>query len=111
MALFANSSASGQTASVTSGSSILVFNTSASGLVTGATLPEILVTNTGTVSCYVGSGTTVTTSTGVLLKAGATLLLTGQSATQGVAAGNLFAITSSGTTTTLSGLASVDPVI
>jgi hypothetical protein len=96
MAIFANGPAT-QTTSVTTTSgtaTALIFNTAASG-VTG-TLPSVIVINTGSVTAYVGGGTTITTGA-MPLPAGYSLLLKGPAV-------NLYALTASGTTTLVAGL-------
>jgi hypothetical protein len=99
MALFANGPAT-QTSSVTTTSGtamVQIFNTAAAG-VTG-TLKNLLVVNAGTVTAYVGGGTTITSTTGFPLASGAQLLLEGSAI-------NLYALTASGTTTIIAGLSS-----
>ena len=63
---------------------------------TGVTLANITVVNTGLVTAYIGSSS-VTAATGLVLGAGQQLTIQG-SVAQGSSLWNLYAITSSGTT-------------
>lgn len=107
MAFFANSSATQTAAPGTAAT--LVFDTDASGIGSAAVLPDVAVSNTGTVNIFLG-GASVGTTTGLRLLPGATCLLQGQSASQSSTAGDIYACTASGTSTTLAGLATVDPI-
>lgn len=96
MAIFANGPGT-QTSTVgTSSGTVAIFSTSASGL--SGTLKNVMVFNTGANTVYVGSGTAVSTTTGVSLAQGQTMLILG-------AAANLYAVTSSGTSVVVAGLA------
>jgi hypothetical protein len=94
VAIFANGPATQTTTVGTASGTVAIFNTAASG-VTG-TLPSILVINTGTITAYIGGATAVTVA-GLPLPSGYSLLLKGPAV-------NLYAITSSGTTTLVAGL-------
>lgn len=109
MAFFANGSPTQVTASVGTAAT-LVFDTDASGIATGASLPDVAVTNTGTVTMFVG-GSSVGTASGLRCVAGATILQQGQSALQSSTVGDVYACTATGTTTALAGLMSLDPII
>ena len=108
MALFANSSATQTAAPGTAAT--LIFDTDASGIPTGATLNDITIVNTGSVTCYLGGSAVAATTGGLILKPGGQCTLANQSALQSSTTGDIYAITASGTTTTLAGLATVDPV-
>lgn len=71
---------------------------------TGATLRDLTIINTGTVTCFVGTSS-VTASTGLRLDPGQQLTIQGSN-TVGSTNWNLYAITSSGTTTVEASLAS-----
>lgn len=107
MAIFANSSAT-QTASVTN-SATLVFDSDASGIPTGASLGDVTVINTGSATIFVGQST-VTASTGLRVPAGAQVTITGFGALQSSTNYDIYAITSSGTSATLAGLATTEAV-
>lgn len=80
---------------------------------TGANLGGIMVTNTGSVTCWVGTSS-VTASTGTVLLAGDQMVLLGAkhvAAESGASSWNLYAITSSGTTTVEAGLVSLPSVV
>lgn len=99
MAIFATGAGTPQTTSVTT-SSAQIFNTAASGL--SGTLKNVLVCNAGTVTAYVGAGNTnaAAVATSFPLAPGQELLLIGTAL-------NLYAITNSGTTTLIAGLATL----
>ena len=102
LAIFATGAPT-QTAAVLS-SATLIFDTQASGIPSGAALPNITVENTGTKDFFLGSAS-VTAATGLLLKAGQQILILGNSANQASTAGDIYGITASGSSTSLSGLA------
>lgn len=104
MAIFANSAAT-QTTSV-GNSATEVFNPSASGIPSGVTLYDVTLINTGTVTVYLGQSA-VTAVTGLQLAAGQQVTYNHESFAQGTAANAIYAITSSGTTSVLAGLATV----
>lgn len=106
MAIFANSAATQTTASVTT-TATQIYNTAATGIPTGVTLKDLTIINTGTVTIYLGQST-VTAATGLPLPAGAQITYNGYSHAQGDTAGNVYAITASGTSSTIAGLATVD---
>jgi hypothetical protein len=102
MAIFANGPGTQTTSVGTASGTVAIFNTAAAGL-TG-TLKNILIENTGTATIFVGSGTAVSTTTGVQLLAGQQLLF------QGTAI-NMYAVTSAGTATVITGLATIGSTI
>jgi len=89
-------------------SSTSVTNGSTFSFPAGSTLHDLTIINTGSVTCYVGSSS-VTAATGFPIKPGEQLTIQGQvtAATSGVLGWNIYAITSSGTTTTEASLATV----
>lgn len=105
MAIFANSAAT-QTASVTN-SATLIFDTDATGIPTGATLNDVTIVNTGATTIFLGQSG-VTATTGLRLAAGAQVTINGYTGLQSSTTGDIYAITSSGTSSTLAGLATVD---
>jgi hypothetical protein len=109
MAIFANSAAT-QVGAVTSSSS-LIFNVAASGIPTGAALGDITVINTGATTIFIGSFTGVTAITGLRVPPGAQVTVNGLNAVQSSTNGNIYAITASGTSTSLSGPATVDVTV
>jgi hypothetical protein len=72
----------------------------------GATLRDITIVNTGTVTCFIGTSA-VTAATGVPLRAGEQLTIQGShvQAESGATSWNLYAITASSTTTIEASLA------
>lgn len=80
---------------------------------TGAQLASLVITNVGTVRCWVGQST-VTTSTGVPLAPGESVTWTNGShkaAESGTNSWNLYAITSSGTTLVEAALATFPSIV
>lgn len=108
MAVFANSAAT-QTATVTN-SATLIFDSDASGIPTGAAIGDVTVVNTGATTIFVGSAS-VSATTGLRCPAGAQITITGFGALQSSTNYDIYAITASGTSTTLSGPATVDFVV
>lgn len=108
MPIFA-ASAAVQTASVTN-SATLIFDADASGIPTNAVLGDITVINTGATTIFVGQSA-VTASTGLRCPPGAQITIAGFGAKQNSTNFDIYAITSSGTSTTLSGPATVDTVV
>lgn len=104
MAIFA---APTQTTTSVGNSATQVFNSNASFVATGASVTNVTLVNAGTVDCFVGQSG-VTATTGLRLPAGAQLTFHNWSYPKNTAAANISAITSSGTTTVLSALATVD---
>ena len=102
MAIFATSAATQTTLVNTSGE--LVFDTDASGVPTGASLPDVTIVNAGTVTCYVGQAA-VSGTQGFPLLAGQQMLIRGYLGNQASTAGDIYAITAAGTTTVRTGLA------
>lgn len=109
MAIFANSAATQATASVGT-SATQIFNPSASGIPSGASLGDITVINTGSTTFFVGQST-VTASTGLRVPPGAQVTVSGFGAKQGSSTYSIYAITSSGTSSALTGPATVDSVV
>lgn len=105
MAIFANSAATQTTASV-GNTATQIYNTSATGIPTGVTLHDLTVVNTGSTTIYLGQSA-VTAVTGLALPAGAQVTFNGWSHAQGDATGNVYAITASGTSSAIAGLATV----
>lgn len=104
MAIFA---ASTQTTTSVGNSATQVFNSNASFVASGASVTNVTVVNAGSVDCFLGQSG-VTSSTGLRLPAGAQVTFHNWSYPKNTAAANIYAITASGTTTVLSGLATVD---
>ena len=101
MPIFANGPGTQTTTVGTASGTVAVFNTAAAGL-TG-TLRNVTIFNSGTNTVYVGGGTAVSTTTGVPVGGGSQLTL------QGTAL-NFYAVTSSGTSTVVTGLATLSTV-
>ena len=109
MAIFANGPGIVQTTAVAT-SATLIFDTDATNIPSGATLPDLTIVNVGANTCYVGQSS-VSTSTGIKLPAGAQLTIRGYSGLQSSTAGDTYAIcTASSLTTVMAGLATLDPV-
>lgn len=108
MPIFASSSAV-QTASVTN-SATLIFDADASGIPTGALIGDVTVINTGSTTIFVGSSA-VSATTGLRCPAGAQITITGFGAKQSSTNFDIYAITSSGTSTTLAGPVTVEAVV
>lgn len=106
MAVFANSAATQTTASV-GNTATQIFNVSASGIPTGAVIGDLIVVNTGATTMFIGQSA-VTAVTGLRVPAGGSVTLTGFGATQAVTTGNVYGITSSGTTSAIVGPATVE---
>lgn len=106
MAIFANGAAT-QSNSVGT-SSVKIFDVAHSGIPTGVTLKDVTIVNTGLVAMFLGSFTAVTAVTGLRLDPGDQITFNGYSHAQGDTTGNIFAITASGTTSALTGLATVN---
>lgn len=100
MAIFANGAAT-QTASVTN-SATLVFDSDASGITAGITIGDVTVQNTGTTTIFVGQSG-VTATTGLRVPGGAQVTINGFGALQSSTNFDIYAITSSGTSSTLAG--------
>jgi hypothetical protein len=79
----------------------------------GDVLKDVTIINTGTATVYVGSGASVTATTGLAIPPGAQLTLQGYNVTSAASTttGDISAITSSGTTYVTVGLASVLSVV
>lgn len=105
MAIFANSAAT-QTAAVTN-SATLVFDSDASGIPTGAVIGDVTVVNTGATTFFVGQST-VTSSTGLRVPPGAQVTIAGFGAVQTSTNYDIYAITASGTSSSLAGPATTD---
>jgi hypothetical protein len=101
MPIFANGPGTQTTTVGTASGTVAIFNTAASGV--SGTLRNVTVFNSGTNTVYVGSGTAVSTTTGVALPAGNQLLLEGPAA-------NMYAVTSSGTSVVVAGLSTLSTV-
>lgn len=98
MPIFANGPGTQTTSVGTASGTVAIFNTAAAGL-TG-TLRNVTIFNSGTNTVYVGGGTAVSTTTGVPVASGAQLTLEGTAI-------NFYAVTSSGTSTVVTGLSTV----
>lgn len=101
MAIFANGAATQATASVGT-SATLVFDADASGITAGITIGDITVINTGSVTMFVGQSG-VTATTGLRVPPGASWSSNGLGALQSSTNYDVYAITSSGTTSALAG--------
>jgi hypothetical protein len=106
MAIFANGAATQATASVTS-SATLVFDSDASGITSGITIGDIIIVNTGTVTMFIGQSS-VTATTGLRVPPGASWTSQGLGALQSSTNYDVYAITSSGTTSALAGPATLN---
>lgn len=104
MGLFASAT---QTNTSVGNSATQVFNSNASFVATGASVTNVTVINTGSVDCFLGQSG-VTSSTGLRLPAGAQVTFHNWSYPKNTSAANIYAITASGTTLVVSGLATVD---
>ena len=102
MGIFASSSV--QVSSVGSGATVKIFDTTSSKYATGATLRDVTIINTGSVTIFLGSST-VTAAHGLPLPAGVQITYTGYSHVKGDTTGDIYAITSSGSATVEAGLA------
>jgi hypothetical protein len=108
MAIFANSAAT--QANAVPNSATKIWNASASGIPTGATLGDVIVQNTGAVTMFIGSASVSTT--GLRVPPGAQVTISGFGAVQGNTNYDIYAIAASSTgTTSLCGLATVDQVV
>jgi hypothetical protein len=106
MAIFANSSAVQSTA--VPNSATLIFDADASGIPTGATIGDVTVINTGSVTMFIGSSS-VSTTTGLRVPAGAQVTINNFGALQSSTTFDIYAIASSAAgTTALAGPATVD---
>lgn len=103
MAIFASNTV--QTTSV-GNSATQVFSTANAAFATGATLKNLTIINTGSVTCFVGIASV--TTTGLRLAPGQQITINGYSYVKGDTNGNVYAITASGTTTIEAGLGTVD---
>jgi hypothetical protein len=109
VAIFANGPGNPQTTAVTT-SATLVFDTDATSIPTGATLPDLTIVNLGANTAYLG-GSTVTTATGLPIPSGGQVTIRGYSGLQSSTTGDTYAICASNKLTTLlCGLATLDPV-
>lgn len=106
MAIFANGVATQTTASV-GNTSVKIFNASLSGIPTGAAIGDVTVINTGSTTIFVGSFTGVTAITGVRVPPSGQLTINGFGAVQGSTNYDIYAITASGTSSTIVGPASL----
>lgn len=106
MAIFANGAATQATASVGT-SATLVFDADASGITAGVTIGDIIVLNTGSVTMFIGQSG-VTATTGLRLPPGASWTSQNLGALQSSTNYDIYAITSSGTTTALAGPATLN---
>jgi hypothetical protein len=106
MAIFANSAAVQATASVTN-SATLIFDTDASGIPTGVTLGDVTVVNTGSTTFFIGQSS-VSATTGLRVPPGAQVTINNFGALQSSTNFDIYAITSSGTSSALAGPATVD---
>lgn len=96
-----------QTSSVGT-SAVAVFNPNAAPFSTDAgPLKDVIFLNTGSVTVFLGSAS-VTAATGLQLLAGQQLTYNGFSTPAGASGTALYAITSSGTSTVLTGLATTN---
>lgn len=110
MAIFANGPGIVQTTAVGTAAT-LVFDTDASGIPSGATLPDLTIENIGSNPCFVG-GSAVSTTTGLRVAAGAQVTIRGYSGLQSSTTGDVYACATAGSlTTVVAGLATVDPVV
>lgn len=107
MSLF---SAATQTTTSVPNSATQVFNSNASFVAAGASVTNVTVMNAGAVDCFLGQSG-VTSSTGLRLPAGAQVTFHNWSYPKNTAAANIYAITASGTTTVVTGLATVDATV
>jgi hypothetical protein len=80
------------------------------GLSPAVTLRDVTIINTGATTCFVGSSS-VTAAAGLPLKAGQQVTIQGWTTTTGTTTNDIYAITSSGTTTCNAGLATVAAVV
>jgi len=109
MAIF--SSATVQTTTVTN-SATKIFTPKSALYADGAYATDVTIINTGSTACHVGIA--AVTTTGLLLNPGNQVTIEGYKyaagASDGDTAGDIYAITSSGTTTVEAGLATVTAV-
>lgn len=120
MAIFAASPPAYQTTASVGSSATQIYNTTSVttgghtySFPTGVTLSELTIVNTGSVTCFVGTSA-VTAATGTPLRSGEQLTIRGSNHVQaesGATSWNLYAITSSGTTSVEAGLATVDATV
>jgi hypothetical protein len=120
MAIFNSSTPSFQGPTSVTSSATQIYNTTGTPIASptvdfpaGAALSEITVVNTGTVTCFVGTSA-VTAATGLVLKSGEQLTIRGAghvAAETGTSSWNLYAITSSGSTSVIASLATVDATV
>lgn len=107
MAIF--SSGSVQTTTVTN-SATKVFDTASNKYATGAALTNLTLVNTGATTCFIGIA--AVTVTGLRLAAGQQITIYGYNYTAGSGtAGDVYAITASGTTTIEAGLSTVNATV
>jgi hypothetical protein len=109
MGIYANSAATQTTGSVGT-SATLIFDADASGIPTNATIGDVTVINTGNVTIFVGQSG-VTASTGLRVPAGAQVTIAGFGAKQNSTNYDIYAITASGTSSTIAGPATVDVTV
>jgi hypothetical protein len=86
-----------------------VFDVTSSNWADGATLTNVTVLNTGTVTAFIGIA--AVTATGLRLAPGQQLTIYGYSYVKGNTAGDIYAITASGTTTIETGLSTVNATV
>jgi hypothetical protein len=118
MALFANEAPSLQGPTTVTSSATQIYSTTGASNPTvnfpaGVNLGSITVINTGSVTCFLGTSA-VTAATGLVLKSGEQLTIqngTHIAAETGTTSWNLYAITSSGTTTVEAALATFPSVV
>jgi len=109
VAIFANGPGIVQTTAVTT-SATLVFDTDATNIPSGATLPDLTIMNIGANQAFLGQST-VSATTGLPIPPGGQVTVRGYSGLQSSTTGDTYAICASGKLTTLvAGLATLDPV-
>lgn len=108
MAIFSTAAATQSTASV-GNTATLVFDSDATGIPTGATIGDVTVINTGATTFFVGQSA-VTAVTGLRVPPGAQVTINGFGALQSSTNYDIYAITSSGTSSAIAGPVSVSVV-
>jgi hypothetical protein len=106
MAIFASGSV--QTTTATN-SATKVFDTTSSLYATGAHLTNLTLVNTGSTTCFIGIA--AVTVTGLRLAPGQQITIYGYDYVKGNTAGDVYAITASGTTTIEAGLSTVNATV
>lgn len=111
MAIFANGVATQTSAPGTSATAVFNPNSTAlAALSPAVALHDVTIINTGSVNVALGSST-VTATTGLILKPGQQLTIQGWLATSGNAAGEIYGIVASGTGACEAGLSSFPSVV